>query len=75
MNCYHLVRYILRVKHTHGKAILTKWYRIKESGVSASTGTEHGYIYYLDFSGLEYHRAHTETPAFYQFSATLRHFK
>lgn len=26
-------------------------------------GAESGYIYYPDFSSLEYHRVHTETPA------------
>lgn len=32
-------------------------------GVSESMGIENGYFYYLDFSGLEYHRVHTETSA------------
>lgn len=31
-------------------------------GVSGITNIENGYIYYLDFSSLEYHRVHTKTP-------------
>lgn len=32
-------------------------------GVSESTGTEKGSIYYLAFSSLDYHRVHAENPA------------
>lgn len=65
INCQNLVGCILRVKHTHIQENyshkMEEYNRIL--GVSEITGTENGYIYYLDFSSLEYHRVHTETPA------------
>lgn len=77
MNCQNLVRCILRVKHTHIQENyshkIIEYNRI--FGVSEITGSENGYIYYLDFSSLEYHRVYTETPVLEQLSATLIHLK